>query len=60
MKSVITKMTTIFDTISEEISGTETKGILKVIKVIVTSNTIAETITNFLKTRLIYSFKCFF
>ena len=51
------KMIAIFDTILREISEMKTKRVvLKIIKVIVINQAIAEVITNFLKTRLTYSF----
>ena len=54
-------MITIFDIILKEIPETETKEIvLKIIKVAIINKVIAETMTNFLKIRLIHSFRCFF
>ena len=56
-KSITIKMTTIFDIILKEISGTEAKEfVLGIIKVAIINKAIAEAITNFLKTRLIHSF----
>ena len=60
MKFITAEMIIIFDMILKEIFGTKIKKIvLEVIKVAIISKTIAEAIINFLKTRLIYSSRCF-